>query len=65
MAAVDVTGRVNPRSLARLFEQRRVTADNYAMAGESGAATTITLTAVITLGSTPGGETITMDFAST
>lgn len=65
MAAVDVTGRVNPRSLARLGAQRRVSADNYKGGGESGRATTWTVTFVVTTTADQGGETITADYSST
>lgn len=65
LAAVDVTGRINPRSVARLGAQRRVSADNYKGGGESGRATTYTLTIVVTTTATAGGETLTADFAST
>lgn len=65
MAAVDVTGRVNPRTMARIGLQRRVSADNYKMGGESGKPTTFTLTYVCTTTATPGGETATLDYAFT
>lgn len=65
MTPVTVTGRVNPRTLARIGAARRVSGDNYKGAGETSAATTWTLTAVVTVGSTPGSEAITLDYAST
>lgn len=65
MAAVDVTGRVSPRELIRLAANRRESADNYKLGGETGKATTFTVTFVVTTGSSPSADTITCDYAST
>ena len=44
---------------------RRTTADDYRGPGETSAATTITLTCVCTLGSSPSATTFTLDFSET
>jgi hypothetical protein len=49
----------------RNLGRRRSTADNYIGPGESGQATTITLTCVCTLGATPDLTTYTLNYAST